>query len=103
MEFDAYESDSEEDYNAFVDWLSESTVEQLRQAGTDTEAQKVALRRYFQLGYKAHLSPSELWDFLAIDSGCVLESVCSSEEEIERAVELSQIISQQVIRDLEET
>lgn len=101
MDFDAHTNDSEDDYNAFVDRIVNSTTEELRQASDKTEKQELALRRYFHLAYKANLSPSEAWDFLAIDDGCILESAGLSEEEIERAVKLSQTVSQQVIEQIE--
>lgn len=63
MDFDAHTNDSEDDYNAFVDRIVNSTTEELRQASDKTEKQELALRRYFHLAYKANLSPSEAWDF----------------------------------------
>ena len=100
MNFDAHINDSESDYNNFVDWLSETTQVQLRQAGADEEQQRPALYRYFQLGYNANLTPSELWDFLSADDGCIFDGLKLSDDDFDILGNLAQRVSQQVLEKL---
>jgi hypothetical protein len=62
MDFDKFDSDtdaSDENYLAFVDWLSELTANELRQAKGSPEQQKLALCRYYKRGERANLTTDE--------------------------------------------
>ncbi len=77
MNYDTFDSDApnttDEEYAAFVEWLSERTANELRQAEGDRDKWKIALSRYWKLGYRANLTPGELIDFLGVDAGCIIE------------------------------
>ncbi len=82
------ESTTDEEYSAFVKWLSALAVAELRRAGTDVALQKQVLCRYYKRGERANLTPSELIDFLAVSGPCTLEDAGYSNE---KAVALMQI------------
>jgi len=71
MDYENYDNDSndsDEDYSAFVKWLSDLTAGELRRAKGDSQQQKQALCRYYKRGEKANLTADELIDFLAVSS-----------------------------------
>ncbi len=84
MDFSKFDNDtdeSEENYSAYVDWLSELTANELRHVKDNPEQQKQALCRYYKRGEAANLTASELIDFLGISSPSILEMAGYGEEE----------------------
>ncbi len=73
---------SDEEYFAFVAWLSHQAANEFRTAKGNTAQEKTAIRRYYKRGLQANLTMSELVDFLAIDAGCILEVAGYSDEQI---------------------
>ena len=67
------ETASDADYFAFVEWLSERTVEELKSAKGSGERQNEALRRYFETGEKANVTAGELVDFLCVSAPSLLD------------------------------
>jgi len=55
-----------DDCMAFIRWLEDITVAELREAGSDVEKQKQAFVRYFLRGDGGQLHWGELWDYLSI-------------------------------------
>ena len=89
---------SNEDYTAFVAWLSERTVAELKAAKSNTEAQKTALCRYYKRGLNANLTPSELIDFLAVDAPSILDSARYTLLQAEALMELSDKLTDEDIK-----
>lgn len=87
--FDNDTDPSDEDYAAFVEWLSERTASELRQAKGDVELQKKCLYRYYRQGEHAHLSAEELIDFLGVSTPSILEIAGYNEEEAAALMALS--------------
>ena len=87
MEYDALNG-SDEDYQAFVEWLETETASKLREANGDQQAIAAAITTYLETGYKAHLSSGELVDFFCVSSPSILDNAGYSEEESDLAVEL---------------
>ncbi len=92
---DAYSSD--DDYFAFVEWLSELTATELRQAKGNPEQQKQALCRYYKRGEQANLTPSELIDFLGVSAHSILERAGYDEAEGDAVMEISDALGDEEI------
>lgn len=87
-----YDSDTSEDdaaYFAFVHWLSDRTATELREARGDAVRQRQALCRYYGRGYRAHLTPGELIDFLGVDTPSILDRAGYTATEGEELMRLS--------------
>ncbi len=84
MDFNKFDNDTEEsdeNYFAYVAWLSELTAKDLRQVKGQPEQQKQTLYRYFKRGDRANLTPSELIDFLGVSSPSIIDMAGYTEEE----------------------
>ena len=71
MDYNKFDNDgetSDEEYFAFVKWLSAQTADELRQCKSEPEKQKRALCRYYKRGERANLTAGELIDFLGVDT-----------------------------------
>jgi hypothetical protein len=87
MEYESYDkdhNDSEEDYSAFVDLLTDKTANSLSAARGDVVAINKAIVGYLERGYSAHFSFGELVDFF--DES--LDKTEYSEEEADAAFKL---------------
>lgn len=76
MDFNKFDNDAEEsddNYFAYVVWLSELTAEDLRGVKGSPERQKDALCRYYKRGEQANLTAGELIDFLGVSSPSILD------------------------------
>ena len=103
MDYDSYDNDtneSDEDYFAFVEWLSDLATAELRQAKGDSERQKQALCRYYKRSEKANLTAGELIDFLGVSSPSILERAGYNEEEADAVMAISDSLTDD---DLERT
>ena len=93
MEYVKFDNDDlhtrDEDYSAFVQWLSERTSVEVRQAKGSLEAQRVVLCRYYKLGYRVQLTSGELIDFLAVSDSSILDEADYNEEEADRLMAIS--------------
>ena len=92
MDYENYDNDTDEsdaNYFAFVEWLSERTATELRTAKADPLAQKQVLCRYYNRGERANLTEGELIDFLAVSSPSILDMAGYSEEEGTALMEIS--------------
>lgn len=78
---------SERDYLDFVHWLENKAISDLRSSRGKKAALRQALLRYFCIGYRANLTPGELWDYLSISSENILERTGLSEHDQEWALE----------------
>ncbi len=84
MDFSKFDNDadeSDENYSAYVDWLSELTANDLRHVKDNPGQQKQALCRYYKRGEAANLTAGELIDFLGVSSPSILDMAGYSEEE----------------------
>ncbi len=100
MDFDKFDNDadeSDENYSAYVDWLSELTGEDLRRAKGHSEQQKQALCRYYKRGEAANLTAGELIDFLGVSSPSILDMAGYSEEEGDALFVISDALTDQEI------
>ena len=96
-----------DDDMAFIRWLEDITVTELREAGSDVEKQKQAFVRYFLRGDGGQFHWGELWDYLSMSYGNPLQRVGLYEDDqvfeatldIIRAAadEATQIIRQDVL------
>ena len=104
MDVDAFDNDAEgtteADYSAFVTWLSERTAAELRQAKGDPFVEKQALCRYYQRGERAHLTPGELIDFLAVSTPCILDDANYSDAEAESLMQISDSLTEEDINSI---
>ena len=92
MNFETFENHAgttDDDYFAFVDWLSEGTAEELRRAKADAPRQRQVLCRYFGRGLRAHLTPPELIDFLGVSTPTILETAGYNDEESDALMAMS--------------
>jgi hypothetical protein len=93
---------------AFIRWLEDITVAELREAGNDVEKQKQAFVQYFLRGDAAQLHWAELWDYLSISYGNPLQRAGLYEDDQifdatldiirEAAEEAAQAIHQELLR-----
>src|SRR5687767_9499579 len=81
MRFDARKSHSEDEYIAFIEWLSDSCVRDMKQITLP-----LAIEQYIRRGYEAHLSPSELTDYFCVSSNNVVETAGFTSEEADVVV-----------------
>lgn len=93
MDYEKFDNDdpetSDEDYSEYVEWLSEQTAEQLRQAKGDTVKQRLALCQYYKRGDQANLTPSELIDFLGVSTPSIFDMADYTDEEGDAAMVIS--------------
>lgn len=88
MDYDKANNDSEEVYFKFCDWLDAVTAADLKQAKGNVPAMRVAIQRYLETGYGAHLSSGELVDFFCVSTPSILDLAGYSDEEADLAVKL---------------
>lgn len=84
MDFNKFDNDADEsddNYSAYVAWLSELTAEDVRRVKGSPEQQKQALCRYYKRGEQANLTARELIDYLGVSSPSILEMAGYTEEE----------------------
>ena len=60
MKYNKSQDGSEESYLAFVEWLTNQTANELRQANGEKEALRAAIAKYLESGNQAQLTPMEL-------------------------------------------
>jgi phosphohistidine phosphatase SixA len=94
------EGATDEEYFAFVAWLSEQTANELQAARGDTEAQKQALCRYYRRGLRANLTAEELIDFLGVSSPSIWEEAGYSEAEADALMQLSDSLTDDDINNV---
>ena len=93
---DADETTNEE-YSAFVEWLTELTAEEFRQAKANTIEQRKVLCCYYKRGDLANLSIGELIDFLAVSYPSVMDKAGYIYEETAKVMEISDHLPQEEI------
>jgi hypothetical protein len=84
MDFNKFDNDTDEsddNYFAYVAWLSDLTAEDLRRVKGSPEQQKEALCRYYKRGEQANLAAGELIDFLGVSSPSICDMAGYTEEE----------------------
>ena len=91
------EGASDGDYLAFVLWLSERTIFELKQVKGNIPAQRLALCHYFRRGETANLTTSELMDFLCVSSPCILEEADYNEAECDAIMQISDTLTDEEI------
>jgi hypothetical protein len=97
--FDRVADQSDEDYSAFVKWLSNLTAVDLRAAKGDPEQQKRALCRYYKRGERANLTAGELIDFLGVSTPSILDQAGYDDEESEALMSISDSLTDGEIKD----
>ena len=100
MDYSKFDNDadtSDEEYFAFVEWLSAQTAEELRQARGEPEKQKQALCRYYKRGERANLTAGELIDFLGVSSPSILDRAGCDEEEADALMQISDNLEDEAI------
>jgi hypothetical protein len=80
---------SDDDYAAFVGWLSQLAAAELREARGEPDRQKQALCRYYIRGERGNLTPAELLDFLCANTPSILDRAGYTEEEGDALMEIS--------------
>jgi Holliday junction DNA helicase RuvB len=96
MDYETYDNDtneSDDDYFDFVDWLSNLTAAELREAKGNPEKQKLALCHYWQRGLQANLTV-ELIDYLCVSSPSILDMAGYSEEEGDAVIQISDSLTE---------
>jgi hypothetical protein len=93
LDYETFDNDTDdttdEEYRAFVAWISEQTATQLRAVKGDADAQKQVLCGYYGRGESANLTASELIDFLAVDAYSILDAIDYSDAEAAALMKLS--------------
>lgn len=97
-QFDNEECDDDEEYLEYVRWLSSLTAAELRDARQDPVQQRQALCRYYKRGYRAHLTPAELIDFLGVSSPSILDMAGYSDEGAAAMMAISDGLTEEEIR-----
>lgn len=98
-DFSTFNNDTatDEEYMTFVEWLSARTADELRQAKGNPVQQKQMLCRYYRHGDAAHLTASELIDFLAVSTPSILDMAEYSEEEANAIMVISDSLTDEEI------
>jgi hypothetical protein len=91
------EETTDEDYFAFVDWLSETTAAKFRTVKGEYAQEKQILCWYYRRGECANLTVSELIDFLAVNASSILERAGYNEEETMALMEISDKLTEEEI------
>ncbi len=84
---------ADDDYFAFVEWLETITAAELKAAKGNAVVLRQTLCCYYKRGYRAHLTPAELIDFLGVSNPSILDMAGYNEEELESAMEVSDSIT----------
>lgn len=101
MDFTKFDNDtdeSDENYFAYVAWLSNLTAADLRSVKGNTQQQKLALCRYYKRGERANLTASELIDFLGVSSPSTLDMAEYNDEEGDALFVISDSLTEDDIR-----
>jgi hypothetical protein len=100
MEYDKFDNDAEdttdEEYFAFVEWLSAQTVVELHAVKGNAEGERQALIRYYRRGELANVTTDELIDFLAVSSSNILENAGYSDEESDALMAISDSLTDDI-------
>lgn len=92
IDFDKFDNDtdpSDDNYSAYVAWLSSLIAEELRWAKGNPERQKRVLCRYYSRGLNANLTVGELIDFLGVSSPSILDMAEYSDNEGDALFQIS--------------
>ncbi len=101
MDYESYDNDtdpSDEDYFAFVEWLSNRTASELRQALGDREVQQQALCRYYKRGERANLTTGEMIDFLGVSTPSIRDRAGYNEEQGDLLMQISDALTEDDIQ-----
>ncbi len=101
MDFESFDNDagaSDEEYFAFVAWLSARTSEEFRGARGDAVRQKTALLRFYQTGLRANLTVGELIDFIAVSSPSIPERAGYTDDEGDAVIAVSDRLTDEEVR-----
>jgi hypothetical protein len=102
-QFDNFDNDanaSEADYSAFVQWLSEHTAAELRQAQGNREQTKRVLCRYYKRGMRANLTTGELIDFLGVSTPSILDKAGFDDEQADKVMAISDSLTDEDINQV---
>jgi hypothetical protein len=100
MDYNKFDNDansSEADYFAFVQWLSEHTAAELRQAKGNREKQKNVLCRYYKRGLRANLTVGELIDFLGASTPSIMDKAGFDDEQVDQVMAISDSLTDEEI------
>lgn len=103
MDYENYDddaNDSDDDYFAFVEWLSDLTAGELRRAKGDRAQQKQALCRYYKRGNKANLAISALIDYLGVSSPSIIDMADYSDDEGDALMQISDSLTESEINQV---
>ena len=101
MDFTKFDNDadeSDENYFAYVAWLSKLTAADLRSVKGDAQQQKLALCRYYKRGERANLTAGELIDFLGVSSPSILDMAEYTDDEGDALFVISDNLTEDDIR-----
>jgi len=101
VDYETYDNDAnddDDDYFAFVEWLSELTAAELRRAKGDPQEQRLALCRYYKRGYRANIDPGPLIDYLGVSSPSIFDMAGYTDEEGDAATLISDGITEEDVR-----
>jgi hypothetical protein len=73
LNYDALTNTSAEDRAAFIQWLTETTVTELKAARGDEAALHSAIQRYVKYALEAHLPFEEIEEVLGINEPCIMD------------------------------
>ena len=84
MNFDALVNTSAEDRAAFIDWLTQQTVSDLKSAGLNVQALEAAIHQFYTAAKNAQLNEEEIEDILGVNEPCIMDlaGLCDEAEEI---------------------
>ena len=100
MDFEKFDNDagtSDDEYVAFVEWLSGRAADELRQAEDSPELQKLVLCRYYKRGEGANLTAGELIDFLGVNTPSILDAAGYTDEEGDALMAISDALTDEEI------
>lgn len=100
MEYETFDNDTASDveYFRFVEWLSDNTASELREARGDSDQLKAVLCRYFKRGLNASLTAGELIDFLGVSTSSIVERAGFTEEEGDAVMAISDQLTHEDIQ-----
>jgi len=92
MDYENYDNDtndSDDDYFDYIEWLKKTTAAHLQNIKSDPQKQRQVILDYWKRGLKANLGPSELIDFLGVDTPSIVDLADYTEKESDTIMEIS--------------
>ena len=84
MEYNADNDNSPEKHAEFIHWLTQTTVEAIQSAGSDSHKLRAAIQHYIKTASSSNLQLEEIENILGVNEPCIMDlaDLSESDEEI---------------------